>query len=141
MPHHNVFGPGWSIPHLESFKKQDGIVFLDDGRVTLDSLTVGGLSGTVGNPRRPLRRLDGDFCECAKRLAATGPDILLMHDGPNVQDTELRGSASVRQALEPSRPTLVVRGHAYWPSPLVTLANRTQVLNVDSRVVVLLKHE
>lgn len=138
---HDVFGPGWSIPHLESFKKLDGIVFLDDGKVELDGLTVAGLSGTIGNPRRPFRRLEEDFCERVKRLAATGPDILMMHDGPDVQDTELRGSASVRQVLETSRPTLVVRGHAFWPTPLAPLANGTQVVNVDSRVVVLTRHQ
>ena len=134
---HDVFGPGWSILHLKAFKKQDRIAFLDDSEVMLDGLVIAGLSGTIGNPRRPFRRLEADFCACVKRLAAGGPDIFVMHDGPDVSGTELRGLPSVRETLECSRPTLVVRGHKQWSTPLATLANGTQVLNVDSRVVIL----
>jgi len=54
-----LFGPGWSIPHLKSFKKQDGIVFLDEGKVTLDSVTVAGVSGTIGNPSARSDELKG----------------------------------------------------------------------------------
>jgi len=134
---HDVFGPGWSIPHLEAFKKLDRLTFLNDGKVVIDGLIIAGLSGTIGNPRRPFRRFEADFCESVKRLAASGPDVLLMHDGPDVSETDLRGWPSVRDALECSRPTLVVRGHAHWPIPMAVLANGSQVLNVDSRVVVL----
>jgi len=134
---HDWFGPGWSLPHFETFKKQEGIFFLDGGSVMLDSLRIGGLSGTIGNPRRPYRRLEEDFCDNVGRLAAAGPDVLVMHDGPDVMGTELRGWPSVRQVLERSRPTVVIRGHAHWKTPLATLSNGSQVLNVDSRVVVL----
>jgi hypothetical protein len=43
----------------------------------------------------------------------------------------------VRHALEAAPPTLLVRGHDHWPVPLATLANGTQVLNVEGRVVVM----
>ncbi len=42
----------------------------------------------------------------------------------------------LREALEKARPTLVVRGHAYWELPMAVLPNGTQILNVDARVVV-----
>jgi hypothetical protein len=32
---------------------------------------------------------------------------------------------------------LVIRGHKFWKEPVGTLSNGTQVLNVDSRVVVI----
>lgn len=71
-----------------------------------------------------------------KRLSDDEPDLLLMHDGPDAPGTNFKGWTSVRQALEVSKPTLVVRGHAYWRNPLFALRNDTQVLNVDSRAIV-----
>jgi hypothetical protein len=71
------------------------------------------------------------------QLAAAGLDILVSHDGPNVEGTDLPGWPSVRRTLESSPATLVIRGHDHWPTPLATLANGTQVLNVEGRVCVL----
>jgi Icc protein len=71
------------------------------------------------------------------RPANDRPDILVMYDGPDVIGTGLLGWPSIRKVLEQSRSTLVLRGHAYWHVPLATLANGTQVLNVDARVIVL----
>ena len=61
-----------------------------------------------------------------------------MHDGPSGGAGQL-GWPLVRTALEQAAPTLVIRGHAFWDSPLATLKNGTQILNVDSRVVILQK--
>jgi hypothetical protein len=144
---HDFFGPrDWSVPDVEAFKKQKGGRFLDGNSVTLDSLRIGGVSGTIGNPNKPHRKLEEDFCDSVERLAAAGLDILAMHDGPDATimndgpdavGIELLGRPSVRAVLERSKPTLVIRGHAYWRTPLATLSNGTQVLNVDSRVVIL----
>jgi len=134
---HDFFGPGWSEPDLKAFKKQPNIHLLDGDTAELDGLRFAGLSGTVGNPRRPWRRLEDDYAEWVGLLASHGPDVLILHDGPDGPGPGFLGRSSARQALEATRPTLVVRGHAYWHEPLVTLANGGQVLNVDSRVVVL----
>ena len=134
---HDWFGPGWSLPHFEAFKRQASVFFLDGNIAVLDNLRIAGLSGTIGNPRRPFRRSEEDFCECVGRLADDRPDILVMHDGPDVSGTDLKGWPSIRHVLERSPSTLVIRGHAHWHVPLAALANGTQVLNVDSRVIVL----
>lgn len=70
-------------------------------------------------------------------MAAGRPDVLCLHDGPDDPIGNQEGHASVRQALERTHPTLLVRGHRYWTNPLATLRNGTQVLNVNARVVVL----
>ena len=114
--------------------------------MTLDGLRIGGVSGTIGNPNKPHRKREEDFCDSVERLATAGPDILAMHespaamavaDGPDAVEVELLGRPSVRAVLERSQPTLVICGHAYWRIPLATLSNGTQVLNVDSRAVIL----
>jgi hypothetical protein len=62
-----------------------------------------------------------------------------LHEGPDFPPQCLRGSPAIREAMEKARPTLVIRGHAYWELPLVALANGTQVLNVDARVVLIVR--
>lgn len=134
---HDVFGPGPSVPDFQAFVRTPGVHFLDDAIVEIDDLKIAGLSGIVGNPRKPFRREEQAFADALGYLALAGPDLLVAHDGPDVEDTDLTGWASARHALETSEPILMIRGHAYWPTPLAHLANGTQVLNVDSRVVVL----
>lgn len=63
--------------------------------------------------------------------------MVVMHDGPDAPVARHRGSPIIRQALEKSEPTFVVRGHAHWNEPFAQLSNGTQVLNVDARVVIL----
>jgi len=134
---HDVFGKSPSLPEFKAFLRQPKTYFLDGDTVELDGLRIGGLSGVVGDSaRKPFRREEKVFASEAKRLAGASPDLLVMHDGPDGNDTR-RGWPVIREALEQSRPTLVIRGHAHWESSVATLQNGTQVLNVDARVVLL----
>jgi 3',5'-cyclic-AMP phosphodiesterase len=133
---HDVFGKSVSTPDIKLSLQHPQTHFLDDDSVELDGLKIAGLSGVVGNPNKPLRRSEVDFAKTSTRLANTQPDLLVMHDGPDGDAGQL-GWPSVKSALELASPVLVVRGHAFWDSPLVTLKNGTQILNVDSRVVIL----
>jgi Icc-related predicted phosphoesterase len=134
---HDFFGKSPSVPDFKAFLRQPKTHFLDGHVVELDGLKIGGLSGVVGDSTRKLfRREENAFASEIKRLVGAPLDLLVMHDGPDAGDTK-RGWPSMREALERSRPILVIRGHAHWESPLATLQNGTQVLNVDSRVVVI----
>lgn len=133
---HDMFSPTWSLPPLQQFKKRPKIHLLDGDCIELDGLKIAGLSGVVGNPKRPFRRLEPNFAVEIARLAALAPDVLVMHDGPDAEGTNLRGWPLFREVLENSRPTLVIRGHAHCPTPLVNFVNGSQVVNVDSRVIV-----
>lgn len=134
---HDMFGPDWSVAHMRQFSDRPSIHVLDNDHVELDGLTIGGISGIIGNPRRPLRRSEQQFTDAIERLDAMKPDILVMHDGPDVPDGSAKGWPSIRRAMERCAPTLAVRGHAHWKQPLATLRNGTQVLNADGRAVLL----
>lgn len=134
---HDTFGPVGSLPDFRRLNRQPNIHLLDGDCIMLDGLRIAGLSGIVGGSARPLRRREAEFAAEVGRLAALGSDIIIMHDGPGDADIELKGWKSVREVLERSRPTLVVRGHRRSRSPLATLGNGAQVLNVHARFVVL----
>jgi hypothetical protein len=132
---HDEFGPGPG--DVEAFGREPGIHLLDGGAIDLDGLRLAGIGGIVGNPRKPFRRSEADFVGLLRPLLAGGPDILLLHDGPDFPPQRLLGNSAIRAVLEQAAPVLVVRGHAHWPDPLVRLPNGSQVLNVDGRGVLL----
>jgi hypothetical protein len=136
---HDLFGDSPSVPDHDEFWRQTNTHFLDFHAIKLDGLKVAGLSGVIGNPQRPFRRSEPDFLAAASLLCEDGPDILILHEGPDFPAHGLEGSPVLREVLEKARPMLVVRGHSYWELPLVALANGTQVLNVDARVVLLVR--
>ncbi len=64
----------------------------------------------------------------------------MLHQTPGILKEDFQGDENIREIIEASTPTLVFCGHFHWEQPLLELVNKTQVLNVDSRVVVLLNH-
>jgi hypothetical protein len=110
---------------------------LDASVATLDGLRVGGVSGAVGPFHEPWQRSETDFAAAVDGVLGLGCDVLVMHDGPNVAGTQLPGWPSVRRVIEAAPQMLVVRGHDHWPQPLARLANGTQVVNTEGRVIIL----
>jgi Icc protein len=110
--------------------------FLHQTSVKLDGLLIGGVSGVIGE-RGLQSHSEREFVASVVAIAQQHPDVMVMHDGPNVAGTDVPGWPSIRRALEAAPPTLVIRGHDHWPTPLATLANETQVLNVEGRVIVI----
>jgi Icc-related predicted phosphoesterase len=118
-------------------KRRGNLHLLDDDQVGLDGLNIAGLGGIIGNPNKPHRRADEEYCAAVQRLVAGQPHVLVLHESPDVREERLRGNRAVREALGEGADTLVVCGHCHWPRPLATLPGGTQVLNVDGRCVVL----
>jgi 3',5'-cyclic-AMP phosphodiesterase len=110
---------------------------LDGATVEVDGIRVGGLSGIISSADGPWHRQESDYSTALSSLMKQRCDLLVLHDGPNVAGTDLPGWPSVRRVLEAAAPVLVIRGHDHWPDPVAELANGTQVLNVEGRVVVL----
>jgi hypothetical protein len=136
---HDAFGQCTSVGDARIALGRPELHLLDESLVKLDGLTIGGLSGIISNSDGAWIRSESDFVAAMARLAQQGPDLLISHDGPNVAGTALSGWPSVRRALEAAPPTLLIRGHDAWRTPLATLANGTQILNVEGRVVVLVR--
>ena len=131
---HDQFGPD---PE-RAFDDEPDVYLLDFATVTFDDLTIAGVGGVIGDPAKGGRRNEEDFLASIDTLWCEDVDVLVLHEGPDGQG-EQRGNAHVRELLErvPSEGRLVVCGHVHWDAPLASLASGAQVLNADSRVLVL----
>ena len=130
---HDAFGPQPVTPPRFACN----LHFFDGTSRCFWSLRMGGVSGILGNPRKPWRRTDEDYLSRLETVLHEPLDLLILHDGPDAPHHRLKGRANVRERIESRPPKLVVRGHDHWPVPLVELPAGVQVLNVDKRVVVL----
>lgn len=118
---------------------QAPVHFLDGDTRDIGRLTIAGISGIFGNPKRPWRKDPESFVCFLESLHGRQPDILLMHDGPDVPERNLRGTSLIRETLEKFDRPLVIRGHKHWDMPVAELSGGLQVLNVDARVVILVQ--
>jgi hypothetical protein len=115
-----------------------GLHVLDGTAVTLDGLRVGGVGGVIGNPSKPRTRTEERFTGLVRGLTASGLDLLVLHRGPEGDGGSARGNRAVREAVA-GFEGVVVFGHCYWPNPIQHLSSGPWLVNVDSRVVVLLR--
>lgn len=137
LGNHDRFENGAELPaNIES------AYLLDGNTVTLDGLTIGGVSGIVGMLNRPNRKDNDMFISLLDRVISLDSNIVLLHESPSCFGAR-RGNKAIRAFLElvgevyEERAPLVFCGHTYWEEPLVTLPGGVQVLNVDHRVLVL----
>ena len=134
---HDEFGDKRERTHGPPTFKLPSLHFFDDQVEQIGSMLIAGISGIVGNTCEPWVRSDAEFKAVVERLVREAPEVLLMHDGPNVAGTDLGGWPSVRRVLEAAAECIVFRGHDAWQTVLATLPNGTQVVNVEGRVLVL----
>lgn len=134
---HDTFGE----PHEQSaFRRYAGRYLLDLDIVKLAGLTIGGLSGIVGDPGRSNRRDEDEYLAGVDVLIGHEPmiDVLVLHESPGLPERGLRGNERVADLLRRGAVPLVACGHTHWRRPLVDLGSSTQVLNADARCVVLI---
>lgn len=129
---HDLFG---APAEQARFTREPGIHLLDGDSVTLDELRIAGLGGICGRPGKPNRRAPDVFVAAVRRLHATRPHLLVLHEGPE-GGPDQRGNPELSTAADAPR-TLVVCGHCHWHDPLADLPGGGQVLNVDARAVLL----
>ncbi|WP_342378827.1 metallophosphoesterase [Myxococcus stipitatus] len=119
------------------FQQRPGIHLLDGEVVELEGLRFGGVGSIIGNSDKPGRREEAAQLGLLRDTLRARPELLVLHQGPNVEGTDLRGSPLIRECVQKCTGLLVICGHAHWESPLATLTSGVQVLNVDSRAVLL----
>jgi len=133
---HDQFGER-SLPPNE-FISEPGIHYLDHGVISLDGVKFGGLGGVVGNPSKPFRRDERSFLRDLETVAAQGPDVIVLHEGPAGQMPRRPGNHAVRGLLERLPSALVVCGHCHWDGhEQEELPNGTQILNCDARAYII----
>ncbi len=117
----------------------DRVALLDGDIVAMDGLRLGGVGGIIGDPFKPCRKSEKRFVELLEGVLGHQPDMVILHEPPEVPEGGCRGKSVVRDCLLRNQRTLLVCGHCHWPTPLQTLPNGTQVCNVDSRLIVALR--
>ncbi|KFA88353.1 metallophosphoesterase family protein [Archangium violaceum] len=131
---HDTFG---TPRERERLQQRPGLHLLDGEVRELDGLRVGGLSGIIGQAGKLWRREEEDYLEALREVLRPGPEVLVLHQGPDEPASERRGSPAIRAELEGREELLVICGHSHWDEPLAELAGGAQVLNVDGRAVLL----
>ena len=124
----------------------DHVHLLDGNVVEVDSLRIGGVGGIIGIKAKPGRRAEDVFLRLVERAIDAGLDILVLHEGPNGGDRQ-PGNSDIRATIEAGAVGLTICGHDHWSLPLAYHDRgeghdeRGQILNVDTRVVVLVATE
>lgn len=121
------------------FRKEPFIQILHKHVIWIDNFRIGGISGIIGGNRKPNRVEESEYFCALNVILKQQHDILLLHETPDIPADGFQGNEKIRVALETSQGSLVVCGHKFWSEPLRTLRNGTQVLNVNERVVILIR--
>jgi len=108
---------------------------LDGELAVIDGLRLGGVGGIIGNPHKPGRRSEAEQLRALDRALGHDLDLLVLHEGPR-GDARQPGNDAIRARIEVAAVGLTICGHDHWRVPLATHA-AGQILNVDTRVVVL----
>jgi Icc-related predicted phosphoesterase len=133
---HDYFG---TAKEMESFVREEHICFLHRQIKEIDGLQLGGIGGIIGRTDKLNRMEESDYVQALQKLLRQQPHAVLLHQSPDYPEKGYLGEKSIRQVLENASPNLIMCGHCHWETPLVELSNRTQILNADSRVVILCK--
>lgn len=111
------------------------VIILDGTRAAVSGLTVGGVSGIVGDPERPQRKTEPAFLKALETATTPQADFLLLHQGPEGPTERHRGWQELNIALGRKKDLLVVFGHCYWPEPFHR-EGENLFCNVDDRVLI-----
>jgi 3',5'-cyclic-AMP phosphodiesterase len=134
---HDEFG---NEAEFHEFKKEKGLIFLDSAIKEVDKLSFGGISGIIGRTDKSFRLEESVYLNTLKKILLKQPQATLLHQGPSYEEQNLIGHDGIRKIIETSPSNLIFCGHCNWDIPLVTLKNDTQILNLDGRVVILVKN-
>lgn len=135
-----VAGVAGNHDDIAGVAQLDRVHLLDGDTVELDGITIGGVGGIMSNKQKPGRRPEDDQLALVTRVLDRAVDILVLHEGPSGGDRQ-PGSDLLRAAIDATAVPLVICGHEHWTEPLARREPHGQILNVDTRVVVLRARE
>jgi hypothetical protein len=121
----------------EQFKSIQNIHLLHKNIVELNGLKIGGISGIIGRKDKVNRVDEVTFLKNVTRLSKQNLDFLLIHETPDFPVLNQIGNNKIRACIEKSDTTRICCGHCFWENSLVEFENKSQVLNVDSKVILM----
>ncbi len=131
---HDTFG---DESEKERFKKHKNIHLLCKKIIELDGLKIGGISGIIGRADKTNRVDESEFLSSLTSLSKQELDFTLIHETPDFPKFNEIGNSKIREHIEKLSAMRICCGHCFWDISLVDFANKTQVLNVDSKVVLM----
>ena len=111
-------------------------LFTEPAVLRHENLLIAGLGGVTGRADRPNRTPEKEYLEFLEGLLQRRPDLLLLHQSPDLPGAGLPGHTGIRERLAAGPEVLVCSGHVHWNQPLAELDNGVQLLNTDGRVLV-----
>lgn len=126
-----VLGVAGNHDDVSGVARSECVVVLDTEDVAIDGLRVGGVGLIAGNPAKVGRRAEDDQLERIELVASSGPDVLVLHEGPRGDDDQ-PGHPDIRALVEAHCVPLTICGHVHWRVPLARHGGG-QILNVDTR--------
>ena len=131
---HDAFG---SKEDFETFQREEGIYFLNKKIIKVEGLTIGGVSGIIGNPAKPQRVEKEDYLKALKKILTKRPDFTLLHESPNNKNPKLEGNKKIRDLIDCSHGNTICSGHCYWKENIIKAENNNQMINVDAKCMIL----
>jgi Icc-related predicted phosphoesterase len=131
---HDDFG---DAQEFENFQQEEGIYYLHNQIKKVANLKIGGISGIIGRPDKPFRNEETKHLKELKKLLLKQPDFILLHEGPNNLIPKLQGNDKIRAIIEGSQKNVLCCGHNHWNHTLIEKKNGTQIINADSKCIIL----
>jgi len=131
---HDRFG---SNQEKEDFESTENIYLLHKEVKEIDNLKIGGISGIIGRGDKINRVDEKEYLDYLKKLLNKELHFVLLHETPDFPDLEFIGNPKIREVIEKEGKSNICCGHCYWERTLVEFENKSFVMNVDSKVVIL----
>jgi Icc-related predicted phosphoesterase len=133
---HDRFG---SDLEKEEFKATENIYLLHKEIKEIDNLRIGGISGIIGRGDKIHRVAEKEYLDNFKKLLKKELDFVILHETPDFPDLEFIGNPKIREVIEKENTSNICCGHCHWRKTLIEFENKSVVINVDSKVVILKK--
>ena len=134
---HDLFG---SNLNKAAFVKETGIHLLDATVKNIAGLTIGGVGLVIGNTSKPNRLSSQEYLANLSAVLRQQPDILILHAAPHLDDAAIGDSQITEMLNAYAHDLLVFCGHEKWESLHRQVNEQVHVVNVDERVLLLVKH-
>lgn len=131
---HDSFG---TREEQSEFASNKNMHLLHMSSITLNGLKIGGIGGIIGRSDKPNRTEEKDYLKSLSKLLKRDLDLILIHETPDSPQNQFIGNSKIRETIESNPKSTICCGHCHWDKTFVEFQNQSQVINVDSKVLLL----